>query len=119
MAATMQGTSLLRQSPAGRSRNCVAILSTWHPEPVDNGRKQRTRQMIAALAEEYEVALISLLPPDEVEAGDVPPVPGVWQQWTLPLPAFTPRSWPALAAGLHPLPRSTVMTWRKSTALRI
>lgn len=97
----------------------VAVLSTWHPEPVDNGRKQRTRQMINALAEEYDVALISLLPSEEIAAGEPPPVPGVWQQWALPLPVFAPRSWPALIAGLHPLPRSTVMTWRKATALRI
>ena len=94
----------------------VLLLSTWHPEPADNGRKQRTRQMITALAETCEVLLVSLLP-DAMEAeATLPPVPGVRQQLALPLPAFAPRSRAALAALFQPLPRSLAATWSPATA---
>lgn len=114
-----------RQGPdSTRGRACiarprVAILSTWHPEPVDNGRKQRTRQMIAALAVDYDIVLLSLLPSREIAAGIPPQVPDVWQQCVLPLPEFDPWSLPALLAGLHPLPRSVVATWSPSLAAQI
>src|SRR5262245_22523692 len=93
----------------------VAILSTWHPEPADNGRKQRTRRMIEALARDYEVALVSLLPPVECRA-TLPPVPQVFCQRALPLPTFAPASPAALAALLSPLPRSFMATWDAATA---
>jgi glycosyltransferase involved in cell wall biosynthesis len=115
--APLRGDAPRRRASSGRER--IAILSTWHPEPVDNGRKQRTRQMIAALAERYDVALISLLPAHELEAGAPAPVPGVWQQWALPLPVFETRAWPALLAAAHPWPRSIVATWSARVARRI
>lgn len=101
------------------SRHRVAFLSTWHPEPVDNGRKQRTRQMITALADDHEIALISLLPAEALAGGPLPGVPGVWRQWALPLPAFHPRSPASIVAGLRPLPRSLVATWDPDTAATI
>ena len=110
------GASVVERNEVGRRR--VAILSTWHPEPADNGRKQRTRRMIEALAGEYEVALISLLPPGQHDA-DLPTVPGVYYQRTLPLPAFAPRSPIALAATWSRIPRSLVATWDAATASAI
>lgn len=94
----------------------IALLSAWHPEPVDNGSKRRTRQMIDALTIDYDVVLISLLPPEEITEHQLPNVPNVWRQHILPLPAFHNRSLTALAAGLHPLPRSFVATWNHRTA---
>lgn len=102
------------RAPAARSR--IAILSTWHPAPVDNGRKQRTQWMISALAEEYDVLLISLLPPSELRGNTLSMVPDIWRQWALPLPEFAPRSLPALLAGFHTLPRSIIATWSRQTA---
>jgi glycosyltransferase involved in cell wall biosynthesis len=93
----------------------VAILSTWHPEPADNGRKQRTRRMIEALAPEFDIALVSLLPPEQCNA-DLPPVPGVRSQYALPLPTFAPRSPRALAALWGGMPRSLAATWDAATA---
>jgi polysaccharide biosynthesis protein PslH len=100
----------------GEERPRVLLLSTWHPEPADNGRKQRTRQMIAALAETCAVFLVSLLPDTTDAVERLPPVPGVRQQWTLPLPAFAPRSRAALAALFQPMPRSLAATWNPATA---
>lgn len=100
-------------------RRRIAILSTWHPEPADNGRKQRTRAMIGALAERYDIALICLLPSETLDAGPLPAVPRVWRQWALPLPVFHPYAPAALAAGLRPLPRSIVATWSSATAGKV
>ena len=102
----------------GRKRPRVAILSTWHPEPADNGRKRRTRLMISALAGEYDVALISLLPP-ETPLDDLPAVPGVMHQSALSLPAFQPRSLAGLLGSVSLRPRSVVATWSKATARAI
>ncbi|MGN6700002.1 MAG: hypothetical protein ACTHMR_17750, partial [Thermomicrobiales bacterium] len=101
---------------AGEEQPRVLLLSTWHPEPADNGRKQRTRQMIAALAETCAVFLVSLLPDTVDTPAALPSVPGVRRQWALPLPAFAPRSWSALAALFQPLPRSLAATWNPVTA---
>ena len=105
--------------PSGVGRQRIALLSTWYPVPADNGRKQRTLQMIAALAQEYDVVLITLLPVEDLAQRHVQPIEGVWQQWALPLPVYRPNSLPALLAGLGPAPRSTVTTWSTQTAQRI
>jgi glycosyltransferase involved in cell wall biosynthesis len=101
------------------ARTRIAVLSTWHPEPVDNGRKQRTRAIIEALAGEYDVALISLLAQDELDGSPLPPVYGAWQQVAVPLPAYQSRSVSGVLGGLHPYPRSLVATWNPDTALAI
>jgi glycosyltransferase involved in cell wall biosynthesis len=104
---------------AGVRRRCVAILSTWHPEPVDNGRKQRTRLIIDALALLYDVYLFSLVGSDQVESGDLPEVPGVAHTWALPLPEFRPRSVRGLVASFSGEPRSLSATWDQSLAKRV
>lgn len=101
------------------NRRRIALFSTWYLEPADNGRKQRTRQMIAALAGDYDVALIALLPAENGDRGPLRPVPGVWRQWVLPLPVFHPTAANALLAGLSPLPRSLVATWDPGTAAAV
>jgi polysaccharide biosynthesis protein PslH len=97
----------------------IAVLSPWHPEPADNGSKLRARAVIGALAEEFDVVLISLLPPETIQHAELPAVPGVWQQFTLPLPGYNPRSPRALIATLSSFPRSMVMTWSEDTARAI
>ncbi|HUG16699.1 MAG TPA: glycosyltransferase family 4 protein [Thermomicrobiales bacterium] len=101
---------------AGRARPRVAILTTWHPEPVDNGRKQRTRQIIDAFASTHDIVLVSLLPPGVVRRGPLPPTPGVWRQYAFPIPVFRPRSWSGALGFLSLIPRSLVATWSRDTA---
>jgi glycosyltransferase involved in cell wall biosynthesis len=97
----------------------VALLSTWHPEPVDNGRKQRTRIIIDALASEHEVILISLVDPAEASGETLPAVAGVAAQFQLPLPVFRSRSLAGLRGVFSRLPRSIVSTWSPDTARQI
>jgi hypothetical protein len=94
----------------------IAILSTWHPEPVDNGRKQRTRAMIGALSQRYDVVLFSLLPLAEVGACSSRPVPDVWKQFVFSLPTYRARSPSAVIAGASLVPRSIIATWDASLA---
>lgn len=102
-------------SSAGRSdRPRIVILSTWHPEPADNGRKQRTRFMISTLSEHYDVVLVSLLP-EEMLTQALPEVPGVWKQFELPLPVFRPGALDHIALGANRYPRSISATWSEST----
>jgi polysaccharide biosynthesis protein PslH len=101
------------------SRARIALITPWHPEPVDNGSKQRLRQVIAALAGEYDLVLISLLPREECAAGSIAAVPGIRRQFALPQQEFHPRSAAAMLAALHPLPRSFVVTWDGRTAATI
>lgn len=96
----------------------VAMLSTWHPEPADNGRKQRTRNMIDALADACDVTLISLLP----EAGPpepLPIVPQVGRQFSVRIPASSSSSLRLAMSTLHSYPRSQVTIWNRATADRI
>lgn len=97
----------------------VALLSTWHPEPVDNGRKQRTRLIIDALAEEHEVILISLLDSADLAGGELPAVPGVAAQFQLPLPTFRSRSAAGVGGAFSRLPRSLVATWDPATSRQV
>lgn len=97
----------------------VALLSTWHPEPVDNGRKQRTRLIIDALAAEHEVILISLLDAADLTGGELPAVPGVAAQFQLPLPTFHSRSAGGVSGGFSRMPRSLAATWNPATARQV
>ncbi len=97
----------------------VALLSTWHPEPADNGRKQRTRIIIDALAREHEVFLISLVDPADAARGTLPVVSGVAEQFLLPLPVFKSLSLAGIIGTLSPLPRSIFATWNPATAHQI
>jgi glycosyltransferase involved in cell wall biosynthesis len=94
----------------------VALLSTWHPEPVDNGRKQRTRIIIDALARQHEIILISLVEPGTAAGDSLPAVPGVTAQFQLPLPVFRSMSLPGVIGAFSRLPRSIVSTWSPATA---
>lgn len=89
----------------------VALLSTWHPEPVDNGRKQRTRIIIDALSSQHEVILISLVDPTQASESLLPDVPGVTSQFQMPLPVFRSKSLDGLRGVFSQLPRSIVSTW--------
>jgi glycosyltransferase involved in cell wall biosynthesis len=97
----------------------VALLSTWHPEPVDNGRKQRTRIIIDALSSEHEVILISLVDPATATGTRLPEVPGVAAQFQLPLPVFEARALAGLHHAFSRLPRSIVATWSPETSRQI
>lgn len=104
---------------AGASRPALLLLSAWHPEPIDNGAKQRVRMMIHALADEYSIVLISLLPANELESGDLPRVPGVRRQYAVPMPAYDGHSVRSALVGLARTPRSLVSTWDQRTSLAI
>ena len=97
----------------------VALLSTWHPEPVDNGRKQRTRIIIDSLARQHEVILISLVEPSTAAGEALPAVPGVTAQFQLPLPVFRSLSLPGVVGAFSRLPRSIVSTWSPATARQL
>jgi polysaccharide biosynthesis protein PslH len=97
----------------GRAR--VAMLSTWHPEPADNGRKQRTRGMMGVLSEQYDVLLVSLLSPEEINQ-PLPKVESAYKQIALSLPTYESRSLRGLAGVAHRYPRSTIATWSAETA---
>lgn len=97
-------------------RERIALITPWHPEPVDNGSKQRIRQLIASLAGEYDIVLISLLAPDQLWSATPPAVPGVWRGYVLPLPSYRPRSLRAILATLQPIPRSFAATWERKIA---
>ena len=100
----------------GAARRRVAVLSTWHPMPPDNGRKQRTLAMIAALARDYDIVLVSLTPPDEIGQIAARTVPGVWRQHVAALPVFRPRSPSALLAGIGACPRALRAVWNQRVA---
>jgi polysaccharide biosynthesis protein PslH len=113
-------TDLARSSsPVSRhGRQKVAILSTWHPEPADNGRKLRTRFMIDALSTHHDVVLVSIIPEKETGAS-LPSVPGVWRQYVLPMPVFRPGSLTDALRGVSLYPRSISATWSRATARSI
>lgn len=91
------------------------MLSTWHPEPADNGRKQRTSAMLRALAKQYDVLLVSLLAPNE--AGKIHDrVDSAYMQVVLPLPTFESRSFKGLIGSVNRYPRSAIATWSGETA---
>jgi glycosyltransferase involved in cell wall biosynthesis len=112
-------SSLARVSPAQFRHARVALLSTWHPEPVDNGRKQRTRMIIDALSPLVEIVLISLI--DEPLENDctLPKVPGVTAQYVLPFPEFRSRSIRGLISAVSGKPRSINATWSDDVSSRI
>jgi glycosyltransferase involved in cell wall biosynthesis len=95
------------------------VLSTWHPNPVDNGRKQRTLGLIDALAGDFDVVLVSLLAESEIASSGLPAVPGVWRQTALPLPTFESWSPRSLVGAMHRWPRSVIATWDPNTAQSI
>jgi glycosyltransferase involved in cell wall biosynthesis len=111
-------TGCLRQASSNR-RERIALVTPWHPEPVDNGSKQRIRQLITALADTYDIVLITLLSPEQCSIEPLPNVPGVWSQHTIPLAAFEPRSIRALLASFRTIPRSFVATWDSNVASAI
>lgn len=89
----------------------VVLLSGWHPEPIDNGAKQRLRMFIKALERHYTLVLISLLPSDEVDPRHLPRVPGVRYQYALPLPEYRSGAARSIIGGLSLIPRSLRATW--------
>ena len=116
---SVRGAALGTGAVSLTARTRVALITPWHPEPVDNGSKQRIAQLIAALAPDYDIVLISLLTADEQAGAPPSSVPGVYRQCVLTLPSYRPRSAKALLAGLHPLPRSFAVTWDRTTAMQL
>lgn len=102
-----------------RRRPPLLLLSTWHPMPADNGRKLRTKMLIDALSQDYEIVLVSMLSPEEPDSVGRVPVPGVVEQHRLDLPTFRPRSPRALTAAFQVYPRSTIVSWDERTAAAI
>ena len=109
-----------RQHPMVKTddRPVVSILTTWHPEPADNGAKQRIQGIVRELSRAFGVVVVSLLPTNEVR-DDLPRVPDVVAQYALPLPAFNPGTLRSKAALLGALPRSLIATWSPETAREI
>ena len=109
-----------RQRPLVKTddRPVVSILTTWHPEPADNGAKQRIQGIVRELSRAFRVVIVSLLPTDEVR-DDLPRVPDVVAQYALPLPAFNPGTLRSKAALLGAVPRSLIATWSPETAHEI
>lgn len=103
---------------AGQRRR-VLIISPWHPEPVDNGSKQRLAAMIAALRGWYDIGLVTLAERAELADGPLPPVGGVWRQWAWEMPGYAPRSPAAILAATSRYPRSFVTTWDARVAAAI
>lgn len=116
MALPSRGTISDLPQLVAPTRRRIAVLTPWHPEPADNGSKLRARAIIDALSEEFDVALISLLPPETIRSDEQAAVPGVWQQFMLPLPGYSPGSPRSILAALSSFPRSMVMTWDVDTA---
>jgi glycosyltransferase involved in cell wall biosynthesis len=93
----------------------VGILSTWHPEPVDNGSKQRLRHIIDALSTDNTVVFVTMVA--ETDLG--PPladIPGVEEQRNVTYPSYRPRAIRGLAGALSLLPRSLNATWNRRSA---
>jgi glycosyltransferase involved in cell wall biosynthesis len=86
---------------------------------VDNGSKQRIKGIIGALAPMCDLALISLLPEDELTRNRSAPIPGISREWILALPDFRERSAGALLAGLARMPRSFTVTWDPDIARQV
>lgn len=105
-----------RSDLARRSR--VALLSMWPVEPADNGRKQRTRHMIDALAPDYDVTLISLLPSEQQLEGEAR-VPNVARQYSITLPSPHAPPHRTLAEAMRRYPRSQVSIWNADAACNI
>jgi glycosyltransferase involved in cell wall biosynthesis len=104
---------------ANAARPRVAILSTWYPEPIDNGAKLRVRLMIDALAPDFDVLLVVLLGNDDMPEGTLTEVSGVESTHVLPLPTFRPRSVKSLVAAFSAEPRSIAATWDPALARHI
>ena len=99
-------------------RRALAVLSTWPLEPADNGRKQRTRRMIDALAQDFDITLITLTPPSDLPVSQAAS-PNVAHVHALAMP-HEPSSTPLkIGKTLHRYPRSQVELWCASTADRI
>jgi glycosyltransferase involved in cell wall biosynthesis len=112
-------SSLAAASPALVRQARVALLSTWHPEPVDNGRKQRTRMIIDALSPDVEIVLISLVDDPATDGRPLPTVPAVVAAYALRLPTFESHSLRGLKGALSTRPRSVGATWDADTSRRI
>lgn len=108
-----------RDPRAATGRPRVAILSPWHPVPVDNGSKQRLRNIIDTLAPDYELLLITLDDRPEHDRAPLADVPGVNAQATVPMPRWEPRSPRALLAALGRAPRSFTATWDPAAATAV
>lgn len=114
-AATFRSPSPHGVAPRPR----IALISPWRPLPVDNGSKQRIRNLIEALAPDYDLALISLLPDEEISGGLRGHIPGVAQEWALPLPSYDGRSARGLVDAFGPRPRSFAATWHRRMARQV
>jgi glycosyltransferase involved in cell wall biosynthesis len=103
----------------GVVRPRVALLSMWSLEPADNGRKQRSRHMIDALAPDYDITLISLLPPTRQLESEAR-VPNVARQYTVTLHVDPPSDVRrTLSEALRRYPRSQVAIWSADVAREI
>ena len=102
-----------------RARQRLALISPWRPLPVDNGSKQRIRCIIEALAPEYDLAFMALLPQHELHNAARGVIPGIEREWLFTLPDFQSRSLRSIVAGARGLPRSFASTWDARLAHRV
>jgi polysaccharide biosynthesis protein PslH len=95
--------------PARRGR--ALVLATWFPCPQDNGSRQRLWALLGGLAQTYDVDLVALVD-EPVATEHVMAARERCARVEVVLKRrFAPRSGRAVAAFVHPFPRSVVATY--------
>lgn len=89
----------------------ILFLSRWFPYPANNGSKLRIYHLLAGLAKEHELTLLSFYEPDE-PAPDESGLSKYCQQIeTVPWKAYAPKSWRAVRGFFSTWPRSLLDTF--------
>lgn len=93
----------------------ILFLSGWFPYPPDNGSKLRIYHLLAGLAAQHEVMLLSF-----GDAVETPPPPELAKLCTIrqvvPWQPFRPTSWRARRGFLSLTPRSVIDTYSATMA---
>lgn len=93
----------------------VLFVSAWCPCPPSNGSRQRVHHLLRALADAYEVHLISFA--DASGPADLAAARALCREVeVIPAPVFDRRTWRARLALLDPRPRSLAATFSPAMA---
>ncbi|GIV86251.1 MAG: glycosyl transferase family 1 [Chloroflexus sp.] len=94
----------------------ILILSTWWPEPDDNGSRLRAMAILRGLAARHELHLLAFSqgPATEVQANEIGQFCRSWQAFTRPDRLLTVRD--RLGSLISPRPAAVRVRWSKPLA---